>query len=92
MELLSLNSMNIQSDKLDIIQWLAGVDDIRTIRQFKLLKESIESPASVSLTQAERDAIDKGLESVKEGRIKSHEEVGDETRKKYSQLFPKSDR
>jgi hypothetical protein len=92
MKLLSLNRMNIQAEKLDIIQWLAGVNDIKTIRQFKLLKESNESPPTVSLTQAERDAIDKGLVSVKEGRIKSHEEVEDETRKKYPQLFPKSDR
>jgi predicted transcriptional regulator len=79
--------MNIQTEKLDIIQWLARVNDSRIIRQFMLLKKSNEETASVNLTSAEKDAIDKGLESIKEGRFKSHEEVAEATRKKYTHLF-----
>ena len=42
---------------------------------------------SIHLSQAEKDAIDKGLQSVKNGNIKSDEEVADATRKKYPHLF-----
>ncbi|MCS6974161.1 MAG: hypothetical protein N2044_02460 [Cyclobacteriaceae bacterium] len=83
--------MNIQAEKLDIIQWLAKVNDSNIIRQFMLLKKSNEEMASVNLTPAEKTAVDKGLESIKEGRFKSHEEVTEATRKKYTHLFKQSD-
>jgi len=79
--------MNIQAEKLDIIQWLARVNDSRVIKQFMLLKRSNEEMTVVNLSQGEKDAIDKGLQSIKEGRFKSHEEVTEVTRKKYTQLF-----
>ncbi|HRJ28432.1 MAG TPA: hypothetical protein PLV21_06745 [Cyclobacteriaceae bacterium] len=58
--------MNIQAEKLDIIQWLAKVDDNRIVRQFMLLKRSNEEAVSVKLSQEEKDAIDKGLRSIEE--------------------------
>ncbi len=79
--------MNIQAEKLDIIQWLANVNDSKVIKQFVLLKRSNEEMTVVSLSQAEKDAVDKGLQSIKEGRFKSHEEVAEITREKYTQLL-----
>lgn len=79
--------MNIQAEKLDIIQWLAKVDDNRIVRQFMLLKRSNEEAVSVKLSQEEKDAIDKGLRSIEEDRFKSHEEVMEATQKKYAHLF-----
>ena len=79
--------MNIQSEKLDIIQWLASINDSKIIKQFMLLKRSNEERTSVNLSQAEKSSIDKGLESIKEGCFKSHEEVTETTRKKYPHLF-----
>jgi predicted transcriptional regulator len=79
--------MNIQSEKLDIIQWLASINDSKIIKQFMLLKRSNEENTSVNLSQAEKNAIDKGLESIKEGRFKLHEEVTEATKKKYPHLF-----
>lgn len=83
--------MNIQAEKLDIIQWLAKVNDSNIIRQFMLLKKSNEEKVSVNLTAREIEAIDKGQESIKEGRFKTHEEVAEATRKKYAHLFKRSD-
>ncbi len=80
-------NMNIQAEKLDIIQWLAGINDSRIIKQFMLLKKTNEEMTSINLSQAEKKAIDKGLQSIKEGTIKSHEEVTEVTRKKYAHLF-----
>ncbi|HRJ28433.1 MAG TPA: hypothetical protein PLV21_06750 [Cyclobacteriaceae bacterium] len=79
--------MNIQAEKLDIIQWLAKVDDNRIVRQFMLLKRSNEEAVSVKLSQEEKYAIDKGLRSIEEDRFKSHEEVMEATQKKYAHLF-----
>jgi predicted transcriptional regulator len=83
--------MNIQAEKLDIIQWLAGINDSRIIRQFMLLKKSSENTSTESLSQLEKDAIDKGLSSIEKGNVKLHQEVIDSTRKKYNKLFKSSD-
>ena len=81
--------MNIQAEKLDIIQWLAGVNDSKVIRQFMLLKRSSEEEAGAgfTFTEAEKKAIDDGLASIEAGRSKSHEEVMAATRKRYPHLF-----
>jgi predicted transcriptional regulator len=79
--------MDIQAEKLNIIKWLAGIQESKVIKQFILLKKSSEEFPSKKLSQAEKLAIDKGLHAIKDGRIKSHEEVMKITRKKYTQLF-----
>ena len=79
--------MNIQTEKLDIIQCLAGVNESKVIRQFMLLKRTNEEMTSIVLSEAEKHAIDKGIQSIEAGRVKSHEEVMEITRKKYPQLF-----
>jgi predicted transcriptional regulator len=75
--------MDIQAEKLDLIQWLTGINDSNIIRQVSALRESTEKAASNKLSQAEKDAVDKGLQSLNEGRFKSHEDVMEITRKKY---------
>ncbi len=79
--------MDIQTEKLILIRWLAEIDDINIIKQFKALKKSNEQGAAVLLTNQEKKAIDKGLESVMEGRIEPHEKVVHYTKKKYPHLF-----
>jgi predicted transcriptional regulator len=82
-----LSKMNIQAEKLDIIKWLAGINDSRIIKQFMLLKKSNQEMLPISLSQGEKDAIDKGLKSLNEGHLTSHEEVKEITQKKYPHLF-----
>jgi predicted transcriptional regulator len=79
--------MNIQAEKLDIIQWLAQVNDSRVIKKFMLLKQSNEESIVTNLSQEEKEAIDKGLQSINEGRFKSHQEVLESTKSKYPNLF-----
>lgn len=79
--------MDLQAEKLNIIQWLEKVNDSNIIRQFMLLKKSNEETISVNLSPAETEALAKGLESIKEGRTKSHDEVREATRAKYPHLF-----
>ncbi len=79
--------MNIQSEKLELIKWLAEIDDSRIIKQIKTLQRSIEERVSPDLTDEEKSAIDEGLKSIDEGRMKSHDEVKKMTRGKFPNLF-----
>lgn len=79
--------MDIQAEKLDIIQWLAGINDSQVIMQFKALKKSAEEISQGSLSQEEKAAIDKGLHSINTGHFKLHEDVMEATRKKYPHLY-----
>ena len=63
--------MDIQAEKLSIIQWLAGINDSSVIRKFKELKSS-EEMLSGNLSNEEKVAIDAGMKSIKEGRFKTH--------------------
>lgn len=73
--------MNIQAEKLKLIEWLAGLTDQTLIERIKLLKESQSTKTDwwEEISQAERDAIDQGLEDARNGKVTSHEEV----RKRY---------
>jgi hypothetical protein len=79
--------MDLQAAKSDIIQWLTKVNDKNVIKQFMLLKKSNEERDSVNLSAIEKEAITKGLDSIKEGRSELHDKVMETTRAKYSELF-----
>lgn len=75
--------MDIKEEKLELIQWLAGINDRRIIRQFKSLQQSNQD----SLTPAEKFAIDQGLKSIAAGKVHAHESVKQSTKEKFPQLF-----
>lgn len=73
--------MNIQAEKLELIEWLAGLTDQTLIERIKFLKET-QSPQAdwwEAISVAERDDIDQGLEDARNGKVTAHEEV----RKRY---------
>lgn len=73
--------MNIQAEKLKLIEWLAGLTDQTLIERIKLLKETQSTKADwwEEISQAERDAIDQGMHDADNGKVTMHEEV----RKRY---------
>jgi predicted transcriptional regulator len=79
--------MNIEAEKLDLIKWLAQIDDSKIIKQFMLIKKSNEETGAVSLSQEEKEAINKGLKSISEGHHRTHVEVKEESKKKYPNLY-----
>lgn len=73
--------MNIQAEKLKLIEWLAGLTDPTLIERIKFLKEH---PAAKTdwwedISEAEKAAIDAGLDDAKKGNVTSHQEA----RKRY---------
>ena len=78
--------MDIQAEKLSLIEWIAKVDDDRIIKQFKALQQTSEASLS-SLTEREKAAIDQGLKSIEEGKVHEHDPVMQSTKEKYPHLF-----
>jgi hypothetical protein len=79
--------MDIQAEKLALIQWLAGINDSQVISRFRALKRTSEEAVPETVSPAEKEAINQGLQSIKAGKVKPHEEVSRLTREKYPQLF-----
>jgi len=79
--------MDLQAEKIHLIQWLAGVNDLSVIRQFKTLQKSNLEQVDASLTSAEKSAIDQGLKSIDEGKVHTHGSVMQSTKEKYPNLL-----
>ena len=74
--------MNTYTEKVDIIQWVAGLEDKSTLRQLKKIKEQSDLKQHIpidSISDKERESILKGIDDSKNGRVQPHSEV----RKKY---------
>ncbi len=73
--------MNTHAEKLDIIQWIAGLDDNSVLLQLKKMKDQSTKKLDWwdTISKEERQSIERGLEDSKNGRTTPHSEV----RKKY---------
>lgn len=73
--------MRIEAIKLELIEWLAKLEDNETIKYLKIVKDSKNNKNDWwnDLTEEQKRGIQKGLKDIEEGRVFSHEEV----RKKY---------
>jgi len=65
-----------EREKLEIIKWVTGLKDKTTIERLKLLRENPgKSDWWNEISGEEKNAIDKGLENIKAGRVKAHKEA-----------------
>jgi len=62
--------MNIQSEKLKLIEWITRVQDNTIIE--KLLRVKEESDWWDEISMGEKESIEKGLKDIKEGRTHQH--------------------
>ena len=69
--------MDIQSEKLKLIEWLASLTDQAIIEKLKLFKDNFSDKSDwwESLSESEIESIDQGLKDIKEGRTVPHSEV-----------------
>ncbi|MEQ9289249.1 MAG: hypothetical protein RIG77_20145 [Cyclobacteriaceae bacterium] len=79
--------MDLQTEKLHLIQWLTGVNDLSVIKQFKALQKISQEKADRVVTEEEKSAIDQGLKSIAAGKVHSDDEVRQSTKQKYPDLF-----
>ena len=77
-------TMDFQAEKLSLIEWIAGLNDPNTLKEFISLKKSKEVDWWDEISEAERTAINEGLDQLERGEGIPHEQVMNELRAKYN--------
>jgi len=69
--------MGFEALKLELIEWLASLDNESTIQYLKVIKDSSDSDHDwwTDLTDEQKRSIERGLQDVDKGNVTSHEEV-----------------
>jgi predicted transcriptional regulator len=75
--------MNIEARKISLAQRLFAIQKETLLDKI----EALLAYESTSLTQEQKKAIDKGLESLDDGNKTTHEQVMNETKSRYPNLF-----
>jgi predicted transcriptional regulator len=67
--------MNIQSQKLELIDWISKLNDSAVIETLRSIKENYSKSRdwSADLSNEELASIQRGLKDIEEGRLHSHE-------------------
>jgi hypothetical protein len=77
--------MNIQTEKLNLIEWISKLNDISIIDRLKRIKEDYSNSKDWmdTLKNEEIESINRGLKDFEEGRTHSH----DTARKVYERYL-----
>lgn len=69
--------MGQEAIKLELIEWLARLEDDETIDYLKVIKDSKVSHGNWwhELTDEQKAGIERGLKDVEAGRVTPHDEV-----------------
>ena len=67
--------MDIQAEKLRLIEWLAGLNDTRTLNEFITLKKTKEMDWWDEISVEERSQIEEGLAQADRGEVTPHHKV-----------------
>jgi len=69
--------MNIQTEKLSLIEWILKLNDSSVIQKIREIKEDYSKSESwwESLKKEELESINRGLKDIEEGRVHYHESV-----------------
>ncbi len=67
--------MNIQTEKLDLIEWISKLNDKSVIEKIKGIRNNYihSKDWGDSLNKEEIESIEEGLKDLEEGRVHSHE-------------------
>ena len=71
----ALPILDIQTEKLDLITWLAQLNDTLVIEEVKTLKKEQQEDWWDTLSKDQQDDIEAGLEDLRMGRKKDVAEV-----------------
>ena len=67
--------MNIQAEKLGLIEWISRLHDKSIITMLRKIKDEYSESEDWwnELNQEEKESIDRGLKDIEEGRVHHHE-------------------
>lgn len=75
--------MDLRAEKLNLLEWLAGLNDPKILKEFIILKKSREVDWWDEISKEEQLAIDEGLDQLNRGEGIPHEQVMKEIREKF---------
>ena len=69
--------MGLEAIKLELIEWLTKLDDQDTIQYLKVVKDSSSDDKDWwnTLSDQQKQGVERGIKDIEEGRVTSHEEV-----------------
>lgn len=69
--------MDIQAEKHKLIEWLTSINDQNIIEKIKLFRDNLSDNTDwwETISQAEKDSIDRGLKDIDGGRVIPHNDV-----------------
>lgn len=70
-----LSNMDIQAEKLQLIEWLARLNNTAILKRFITLKKEEEKDWWDQLSKDEKEEIEEGLAQADRGELVSHKEV-----------------
>jgi predicted transcriptional regulator len=67
--------MDIQTEKLDLIEWISKINDYSVIEKLRSIKENYAKSKDwyADLDQEELASINRGLKDIEEGRLNDHD-------------------
>jgi predicted transcriptional regulator len=67
--------MNIQAEKLGLIEWIARLNDSSVIEKLKKIYEENSQTSDWwnEISLQEKESIERGLKDIEEGKVHSHE-------------------
>lgn len=65
--------MDIQTEKLGLIQWITRLNDKELVDQLKKIMDAYLEQSLADITEEEKASVKRGVEDFKMGRIHSHE-------------------
>ena len=67
--------MNIQAEKLGLIEWIAKLNDSKVIEKLKHIHDEYTKSSDWwdELSVDEKESIERGLADIEAGRVHSHE-------------------
>ncbi len=73
--------MDIQTEKLRLIEWLAGLNDTKILNEFITLKKRNEVDWWDGISEEERTEIEEGLAQADRGEVVPHKEAMEKYKK-----------
>lgn len=67
--------MNIQTEKLGLIEWIARLNDSSVIEKIKLIHDDYSKSVDWwdEISRNEKESIERGLKDISDGKVHSHQ-------------------
>lgn len=73
--------MDIQAEKLRLIEWLANLNDVKTINKLLQLKKSNQSDWWLEISKEEKEEIERGIQQADAAKLTPNDQVKERFKK-----------